>query len=129
VIHSAEDEPAGKPDPGIFRTTAQLLGVEPARCVVFEDAPAGVRAAKAAGMTCVAVPETHDVTGGGAGASDAGHAGLGGADLVLGSLADLDDAVLSGLVQPGLVLPGLVLPGRDAGHAPPPPRRRRISGT
>jgi len=115
VIHSAEDEPAGKPDPGIFRTTAQLLDVAPARCVVFEDAPAGVMAAKAAGMTCVAVPEAHDVTGGGAGGSDAG---LGGADVVLGSLADLDDAVLS----------GLVLPGHDAGHAPPPPRRRRISG-
>ena len=78
---SAEHEAAGKPDPAVFLTAARTLGVAPARCVVFEDAPAGVRAAKAAGMSCVAVPERpHDPV-------------FGEADVVLGSLEDLDDAV------------------------------------
>ena len=57
VVHSAQDEPAGKPDPAVFLTTATRLGVDPGRCVVFEDSPAGVAAAVSAGMTCVAVPE------------------------------------------------------------------------
>lgn len=98
VIHSAEDEPAGKPDPGIFLTTARLLGVDPARCVVFEDAPAGVAAAKAARMTCVAVPE-RDVTGVGVPGLDMpGKAPAPAtADAVLGSLAELDEDVLARL--------------------------------
>ncbi|MHB8438730.1 MAG: HAD-IA family hydrolase [Acidimicrobiales bacterium] len=57
VVHSAEHEPAGKPDPAVFLSAAALLGVEPGRCVVFEDSPAGVAAATAAGMECIAVPE------------------------------------------------------------------------
>lgn len=44
-----------KPDPEIFLLAAQRLGVEPARCVVFEDAAAGVEAALAAGMKCVGI--------------------------------------------------------------------------
>ena len=57
LVHSAEDEPYGKPHPGVFLTTAGRLGVAPDRCLVWEDAPAGVLAAKAARMACVAVPE------------------------------------------------------------------------
>ena len=102
VIHSAEDEPAGKPDPGIFLTTARLLGVDPARCVVFEDAPAGVAAAKAAGMTCVAVPD-RDVPGVGVpgldmpGKAPAPALAPATADAVLGSLAELDEDLLARL--------------------------------
>jgi beta-phosphoglucomutase len=44
-----------KPDPEIFLLAAYKLGVEPKRCVVFEDAEAGVEAALAAGMKCVGV--------------------------------------------------------------------------
>ncbi len=44
-----------KPDPEIFLRTAQDLSVAPAKCVVFEDSIFGVKAAKAAGMGCVAV--------------------------------------------------------------------------
>ncbi len=51
----SEDYPVGKPEPACFLLAAQQLGVAPAACVVFEDSAAGVRAAKAAGMTCVAL--------------------------------------------------------------------------
>jgi beta-phosphoglucomutase len=44
-----------KPDPEIFLLGAARLGIEPGRCVVFEDAPAGVASALAAGMKCVGV--------------------------------------------------------------------------
>lgn len=44
-----------KPHPEIFLMAAQMLGVEPANCVVFEDAEAGIEAAIAAGMKCVGV--------------------------------------------------------------------------
>ncbi len=47
----------GKPAPDIFLLAAADLGVDPARCVVVEDAPAGVQAAHAAGMQVVAVPD------------------------------------------------------------------------
>jgi HAD superfamily hydrolase (TIGR01509 family) len=62
VVLSAEDVRAGKPDPEGYRAACAALGVPPAACVVFEDAPAGVAAAKAAGAWCVAVTTTHDPT-------------------------------------------------------------------
>jgi HAD superfamily hydrolase (TIGR01509 family) len=46
----------GKPAPDLFLLAAARLGAAPRRCVVLEDSPAGVEAALAAGMTCVAVP-------------------------------------------------------------------------
>lgn len=49
----------GKPDPEIFLLAAQRVGVPPARCVVVEDAPAGIAAARRAGMPCVAVRSSH----------------------------------------------------------------------
>lgn len=56
ITHSGIHEPRGKPHPAVFLTAAKKLGVEPNRCLVFEDAPAGVAAGKAAGMTVIAVP-------------------------------------------------------------------------
>jgi sugar-phosphatase len=44
-----------KPDPELFLTAAERMGLEPSCCVVIEDAPDGVAAAKAAGSGCVAV--------------------------------------------------------------------------
>jgi sugar-phosphatase len=99
VLCSAEHEVAGKPDPAVFLTAARSLGVAPARCVVFEDAPAGVRAAKAAGMVCVAVPERPD------------DPAVAGADVVLGSMADLDEAVWDRLAAAGADRPPAVDPG------------------
>ena len=49
-IFSAYEVGSWKPDPGLFLHAANVLGADPARCVVVEDSPAGVQAAKAAGM-------------------------------------------------------------------------------
>lgn len=55
VILTVEAVSHSKPDPEIFLKTAKQLKVRPAKCVVFEDSLFGVQAAKAAGMSCVAV--------------------------------------------------------------------------
>jgi beta-phosphoglucomutase len=55
AISSAEDTQRGKPDPQVFQVAAAKLGVAPGHCVVMEDAVAGVQAAKAGGMKCIAV--------------------------------------------------------------------------
>jgi len=55
----ADDVSRGKPDPEPFLLAAKQLGAEPERCLVFEDAPAGLAAARAAGMLTVAVTTTH----------------------------------------------------------------------
>jgi HAD superfamily hydrolase (TIGR01509 family) len=58
-IASLEDVQRGKPDPQVFLTAARKSGVEPKRSVVFEDAPVGIMAAKAAGMHAVGVTTSH----------------------------------------------------------------------
>ncbi|MBT2416677.1 HAD family hydrolase [Streptomyces sp. ISL-22] len=58
---TADDITRGKPDPEPYLRAARELGVDPARCVVFEDAPAGLAAGRAAGMTTVALTTTHQV--------------------------------------------------------------------
>ncbi|MEV8317038.1 HAD family hydrolase [Streptomyces sp. NPDC059900] len=59
TVIAADDITRGKPDPEPFLLAAAKLGVDPARCVVFEDAPAGLTAGRAAGMTTVALATTH----------------------------------------------------------------------
>ena len=77
VLVSADDVRRGKPDPEGYRRAAALLGLEPARCVVVEDAPAGIAAARAAGARTVGVATTHPAEE------------LAEADLVVASLAEL----------------------------------------
>ncbi|AKJ14314.1 phosphatase [Streptomyces incarnatus] len=59
TLIAADDITRGKPDPEPYLLAARRLGVDPARCVVFEDAPAGLQAGRAAGMTTVALATTH----------------------------------------------------------------------
>ena len=66
----------GGGDPEGFLTAAARVGVEPARCIVIEDAPAGLRAAKSGGMRAIGVTTTHPA------------ADLFDADLVVDTLAD-----------------------------------------
>ncbi|MGW5414617.1 HAD-IA family hydrolase [Actinomadura geliboluensis] len=60
VVVTAEDVPAGKPDPSGYLQAAAHLGVDPSTCVVIEDAPAGIAAGRAAGATVLAVTTSHD---------------------------------------------------------------------
>lgn len=71
AVVAAEDVRVGKPDPEVFLTASERLGVDPSRCVVVEDADAGIEAARRAGMRSIAV------------------AGATGGDMVVGSLAEL----------------------------------------
>lgn len=77
----AEDYEQGKPAPDCFLLAAARLELTPSRCLVFEDSPAGVAAARAAGMVCVAL-HRQDTTP------------PPGADLVLEDLADFSLALL-----------------------------------
>lgn len=56
VVITSESVERGKPHPDVFLKAAELLGVPPADCLVFEDSLVGVQAARAAGMQCFAVP-------------------------------------------------------------------------
>lgn len=60
TVVSAEEVAHGKPAPDVFLEAARRLGARPADCVVFEDAAPGARAARAAGMDCVAIPYVPD---------------------------------------------------------------------
>jgi len=55
VYVNGNDVKHKKPDPELFLIAAERVGIEPANCVVIEDAPNGVQAAKAAGAKCIAV--------------------------------------------------------------------------
>lgn len=77
VLVTASDVTRGKPDPEPYLLGARRLGVDPKDCVVVEDAPAGLAAARAAGMRTVAVLTTHS------------PADLAGADLIAPGLSAL----------------------------------------
>lgn len=83
ALVAAEDVAHGKPAPDVFVTAAARLGVEPARCVVVEDAAPGIEAARRAGMPCVGV----------------GQQGFAPADVVVQSLDQLPESVFAGLLQ------------------------------
>jgi sugar-phosphatase len=77
VLITADDVKRGKPNPEAYLLAAARLGVRPEKCVVIEDAPAGISAAHAAGMRVVAVASTHS------------QAELGEADVRAERLADI----------------------------------------
>jgi HAD superfamily hydrolase (TIGR01509 family) len=85
VTVSSEEVPRGKPAPDVYLEAARRLGVPPSRCAAVEDSANGIRAAKAAGMSVIAIPNPRYPP-----PEDA----LALADAVLGSLAELTpDAV------------------------------------
>jgi HAD superfamily hydrolase (TIGR01509 family) len=85
VIVSSDEVSQGKPEPGVYLESARQLGCPPRACLVVEDSYNGVRAAKAAGMTCVLVPNRTIPPA-------PGTAEL--ADFVIDRLAELDPARL-----------------------------------
>lgn len=90
AVVAAQDVSHGKPDPEVFLKGAERIGVPPERCVVFEDAFAGLQAARAGGMRSVGVATTHtpDLL-------------EGRADRIVRRLDELDVAALVALVEGG----------------------------
>jgi len=76
-----------KPDPELFLVAASRMGILPTNCVVFEDAPSGVQAAKAAGAKCIAVTNS------------TAAANLSKADLICDSLEQIDLATIQKLIK------------------------------
>jgi len=84
AITSAEDVQRGKPDPQVFLLAAERVGAPPARCIVVEDAPAGVEGAHRGGMRAIGVRSSHAALP---------------ADIVVDTLDDLDDDAFERLLE------------------------------
>jgi len=85
VLHSADAEDEGKPNPAVYLSAMSRLGADPNHCIAFEDSVMGVRAAKSAGAQVIAVPDPADVS----------NPGFANADIVLSSLTEFSlDQVL-----------------------------------
>jgi HAD superfamily hydrolase (TIGR01509 family) len=82
---SGMDVPRGKPDPALFLLAARALDVPPARCLVVEDAPAGIEAARAGGMAALGIARL----------GDEALLRAAAADLVVTSLDQVDIAALA----------------------------------
>jgi len=87
VVVGEGDVESHKPSPEVFLQAAKRLRVRPQRCVVFEDAPAGVAAAKAASMRCCAITTQFIAT-----------ADLSAADLIVDSLTHVSPAEVRDLL-------------------------------
>jgi beta-phosphoglucomutase len=90
AIVAMEDTRRGKPDPEVFLLGAKKLGLPPDRCIVMDDAPVGIQAAKAAGMRAIGVTFIAH--------HPAEKLWAAGADLVVPSLLDVSVEQLCGLV-------------------------------
>jgi HAD superfamily hydrolase (TIGR01509 family) len=82
---SSEEVARGKPAPDVYLEAARRLGADPGDCVAVEDSHNGIRSAKAAGMSCIAIPNAHFPPG------DA----VDEADLILGSIEELVPAAVT----------------------------------
>jgi sugar-phosphatase len=94
---TADDVENGKPHPEAYLKGAEILGTSPETCVVIEDAPAGVRSAKAAGMRVLAVATTHR------------DQELHEADVVVGALSDIRVLTQAGVGADGAVRVGVIV--------------------
>ena len=77
----------GKPDPEVFLTAARKLAIPPSRCAVIEDAPAGIEAARRAGMAAIAITGTTT------------RKQLNAADLIVDSLRQLTPQAIGELIE------------------------------
>ena len=89
VAITGADVTRGKPDPQVFQLASEALGLAPAGCLVVEDAPAGIEAAHAAGMKCVAIASTGRT-----------RSSLSAAELVIDQLDELNLGTIRGLLTP-----------------------------
>jgi len=89
-ITTGHEVPRGKPSPDVFLLAAERLGARPANCIVIEDAVAGIKAAKTAGMFCLAVTNTHP------------RASLSEADLVVDTLTTISVSELENILNRGV---------------------------
>ncbi|WP_395450981.1 HAD-IA family hydrolase [Aminobacter sp. UC22_36] len=97
IMVTGEDVANGKPAPDCFLLGAERLGHKPQDCLVFEDAPAGIRAAEAAGAQVLVITATHNHAGDTPHPSMPGYGALtprldGASRLTLARLATLQDA-------------------------------------
>ncbi len=90
AVVTGDDVERGKPDPQVFLIAAARLGISPSRCVVIEDAPAGIEAAHAGQMMAVGLAST-----------GRRPEELSAADLVVRSLAELNPQLLQQLLDGG----------------------------
>jgi HAD superfamily hydrolase (TIGR01509 family) len=88
---SSEEVPRGKPAPDVYVEAARRLGVSPMRCVAVEDSTNGIRAAVAAGMSTIALPNPHFPPD-----ADA----LACARIVIGTLAELTPSAVERAASP-----------------------------
>ncbi|MBN1215543.1 MAG: HAD family phosphatase [Candidatus Lokiarchaeota archaeon] len=86
-VKTAADIKRGKPAPDIFLLISKALQIPPKNCVVIEDAPVGIEAAKKARMKCIALTTTHE------------RSKLTQADLIINSLLDIDSNDIIQLIK------------------------------
>jgi HAD superfamily hydrolase (TIGR01509 family) len=87
VSVSSQEVARGKPSPDVYLEAARRLGIEPPRCAAVEDSHNGIRAAKAAGMRVLAVPNPH---------FPPDEEAMGQADVVLDSIVELTPELVLG---------------------------------
>ena len=83
MLHSGEFEEFGKPHPAVYLTTLEKLGVNAEDAIAFEDSLNGIKAAKAANISCIAIPKEEDLR----------DEKFQIADYILSSLADFDESM------------------------------------
>jgi beta-phosphoglucomutase len=86
VVVTGPDVERGKPDPQVFQIAAKRMSLAPSNCLVVEDAPAGIEAARRGGMHSIALTGSHNA------------AALNGADRVVESLSQISSAVIRSLI-------------------------------
>jgi beta-phosphoglucomutase len=91
IVVAMEDTRRGKPDPEVFLIAARRLGVAPSRCVVLEDAPVGIQAARVGGMRAIGVTF--------AGHHSAERLRRAGADFVVPTLKQVSPILIKGLID------------------------------